>query len=58
MSTPRWFTETKPGHSRWYVEHFRRLIEAARTDHPGPRWIVADLSELDLSEVGETDLSA
>ena len=22
---PRWFTETKPGHSQWYVERFRTL---------------------------------
>lgn len=25
MNTPRWFTETKPGHSQWYAEHFRNL---------------------------------
>jgi 2-polyprenyl-3-methyl-5-hydroxy-6-metoxy-1,4-benzoquinol methylase len=25
MNTPRWFTETKPGHSQWYAEHFRAL---------------------------------
>ncbi len=108
-STPRWFTETKPGHSDWYVAHFRRLaeegadlggearlidamlpprsrildagcgpgrtgavlherghhvvgvdadtelIEAARVDHPGPRWIVADLAELDLGSLGEPE---
>lgn len=106
-SEPRWFTETKPGHSAWYVRHFRRLagegadlagearlvdaivapgsrildagcgpgrtgaalyarghhvvgvdvdaelVEAAREDHPGPRWIVADLAALDLPSVGE-----
>ena len=28
------------------------LIEAAETDHPGPRWIVQDLAELDLSAHG------
>lgn len=28
------------------------LIEAAREDHPGPRWLVGDLAELDLA--GET----
>ena len=22
---PRWFTDTKPGHSQWYVDRFRRL---------------------------------
>ncbi|WDZ82462.1 class I SAM-dependent methyltransferase [Micromonospora cathayae] len=98
----RWATDTGAGHSRWYVDRFRRmaaegadlagearlldalvppgarildagcgqgrvgaalaerghtvvgvdadpvLIEAARTDHPGPTWLVADLAELDL----------
>ncbi|KQX74707.1 MULTISPECIES: bifunctional 2-polyprenyl-6-hydroxyphenol methylase/3-demethylubiquinol 3-O-methyltransferase UbiG [Aeromicrobium] len=101
---PRWFSETKDGHSQWYVERFRTLhdegadlggearlidaivppgsrvldagcgpgrvgavlharghtvvgvdadpvlIEAAQDDHPGPRWLVADLSTLDLDE--------
>jgi SAM-dependent methyltransferase len=105
----RWVTDTKAGHSEWYVERFRRmaaegadlggearlvdamlppgsrvldagcgpgrvgaalherghtvvgvdadpvLIEAAQADHPGPRWLVADLSELDLVAEGETD---
>jgi SAM-dependent methyltransferase len=100
----RWQTDTKPGHSEWYVERFRRmaaegedlggearlvdamlpprarvldagcgpgrvgavlherghtvvgvdvdpvLIEAAEADHPGPRWLVADLAELDLAD--------
>lgn len=31
------------------------LIEAAIADHPGPRWLVADLSELDLSSDGEAE---
>jgi len=31
------------------------LIEAARADHPGPRWIVGDLAHLDLAAVGEPD---
>jgi SAM-dependent methyltransferase len=98
----RWVTETKPDHSQWYVDRFRRLaaegadlagearlldamvppgarildagcgtgrvgaaladrghtvvgvdadpvlVEAARADHPGPTWLVADLAELDL----------
>ena len=97
-------TETKPGHSQWYVERFRKmaaegddlggearlidallpprarvldagcgpgrvgavlherghtvvgvdvdpvLVEAAEADHPGPRWLVADLAELDLGD--------
>ncbi|WLP91651.1 class I SAM-dependent methyltransferase [Gordonia sp. NB41Y] len=106
---PRWFTDTKPGHSEWYIERFRTmaregadlggearmidamvprgarvldagcgpgrigsflhvaghtvvgvdvdpaLIAAAQADHPGPRWLVGDLSELDLDAQGETD---
>ncbi|AYE98880.1 class I SAM-dependent methyltransferase [Mycobacterium paragordonae] len=31
------------------------LIEAAQQDHPGPRWVVADLAELDLPAQGITD---
>jgi SAM-dependent methyltransferase len=100
----RWVTETKEGHSQWYIERFRQLaaegadlvgearlvdamlprgarvldagcgtgriahelhvrghhavgvdvdpalIEAAGVDHPGPRYLVGDLSELDLGE--------
>ncbi len=100
----RWVTDTKAGHSEWYVERFRTmaaegedlggearlvdamlpprsrvldagcgpgrvgavlherghtvvgvdvdpvLIEAAEADHPGPRWLVADLAELDLPD--------
>lgn len=99
---PRWFSETDPGHSEWYIERFRslaregadlegearlvdamvdrgsrlldagcgtgrlagalhgrghdvvavdadpHLIEAAREDHPGPSYQVADLSTFDL----------
>ena len=29
------------------------LIEAAGVDHPGPRWLVGDLAELDLAAAGE-----
>ena len=29
------------------------LIAAAEADHPGPRWVVADLSEVDLAAHGE-----
>src|SRR5262249_3660845 len=31
------------------------LIEAARQDHPGPRWLVGDLAELDLPARGITE---
>ena len=24
-STPRWFSDTKDGHSEWYVERFRKM---------------------------------
>ncbi|MFI7430044.1 class I SAM-dependent methyltransferase [Micromonospora sp. NPDC049836] len=105
----RWVTETKPGHSQWYIDRFRQLaaegadlagearlldalvapgarildagtgtgrvaaalaarghtavgvdadpalIEAARADHPGPRFLVADLAELDLAAQGEPE---
>lgn len=105
----RWVTETKPGHSQWYVDRFRQLaaegadlagearlldtlvppgsrildagcgtgrvaaaladrghtvvgvdadpvlIDAARADHPGPRFLVADLAELDLATQGEPE---
>lgn len=108
-SPTRWVTETKPGHSQWYIERFRTmaadgadlggearlidamvapgsrlldagcgtgrtaavlharghdvvgvdadpaLIAAAEADHPGPRWVVADLSELDLAAHGVPD---
>ncbi|MEU4371556.1 class I SAM-dependent methyltransferase [Micromonospora chersina] len=105
----RWVTETKPGHSQWYVDRFRQLaaegadlagearlldtlvppaarildagcgtgrvaaaladrghtvvgvdadpvlIDAARADHPGPRFLVADLADLDLAAQGEAE---
>jgi SAM-dependent methyltransferase len=31
------------------------LIEAAEQDHPGPRWLVGDLAELDLPACGITE---
>lgn len=110
MAKPtRWVTDTKPGHSQWYVDRFRQLaaegadlsgearlldalvppgarvldagcgtgrvaaalaarghdvvgvdadptlVEAARADHPGPRFLVADLAELDLAAQGEAE---
>ncbi|MFI2650151.1 MULTISPECIES: bifunctional 2-polyprenyl-6-hydroxyphenol methylase/3-demethylubiquinol 3-O-methyltransferase UbiG [Micromonospora] len=105
----RWVTETKPGHSQWYIDRFRQLaaegadlagearlldalvapgarildagsgtgrvaaalaarghtvvgvdadpalVEAARADHPGPRYLVADLAELDLATQDEPE---
>lgn len=105
----RWVTDHDAGHSRWYIERFRRmaadgadlagearlvdamlprgsrildagcgpgrvgaelaarghevvgvdvdpeLIDAATTDHPGSQWLLADLAELDLAALGETE---
>lgn len=28
VEQPRWFTETDPGHSEWYAEHFRDLVSS------------------------------
>ncbi|KAA1397224.1 class I SAM-dependent methyltransferase [Aeromicrobium ginsengisoli] len=38
------------GHTVVGVDADPVLIAAAREDHPGPRWLVADLAELDLDE--------
>lgn len=38
------------GHTVVGVDADPQLIAAAEADHPGPRWIVADLSTLDLGE--------
>ena len=40
------------GHEVVGVDLDPALIEAAEVDHPGPTWIVADLSELDLPAMG------
>ncbi len=110
MAKPtRWVTDTAEGHTKWYIERFRKLaadgtdlsgearlvdamvspgsrildagcgagrvgavlherghdvvgvdadpglIAAAVADHPGPQWVVADLSELDLPAQGITE---
>ena len=43
------------GHTVVGVDADAALIEAARADHPGPRWLVADLAELDLAAQGEAE---
>ncbi|MFE9694009.1 class I SAM-dependent methyltransferase [Micromonospora sp. NPDC005806] len=43
------------GHSVVGVDADPVLIEAARVDHPGPRFLVADLAELDLAAQGEPE---
>ena len=44
------------GHTVVGVDADPELIAAARADHPGSRWLVADLSELDLAAEGEPEL--
>jgi 2-polyprenyl-3-methyl-5-hydroxy-6-metoxy-1,4-benzoquinol methylase len=41
------------GHDVTGVDADPGLIEAARADHPGPQWVVADLADLDLSAQGD-----
>ncbi len=43
------------GHAVVGVDADPALVEAARADHPGPRWLVADLAELDLPAAGESE---
>jgi SAM-dependent methyltransferase len=43
------------GHRVVGVDVDPALIEAAREDHPGPRWVVADLATLDLSDEAPFD---
>ncbi|MUL85609.1 MULTISPECIES: bifunctional 2-polyprenyl-6-hydroxyphenol methylase/3-demethylubiquinol 3-O-methyltransferase UbiG [unclassified Mycolicibacterium] len=45
----------KAGHQVVGVDVDPALIEAARQDHPGPRWLVGDLAELDLPARGIAD---
>lgn len=42
----------KAGHDVVGVDVDPALIEAAQQDHPGPRWLVGDLAELDLPAHG------
>lgn len=43
------------GHTVVGVDADPLLIEAARADHPGATWLVADLAELDLAALGEPE---
>ncbi|WP_327037855.1 class I SAM-dependent methyltransferase [Micromonospora maris] len=43
------------GHTVVGVDADPVLVEAARADHPGPRWLVADLTTLDLAAAGEPE---
>ncbi|MER5337818.1 class I SAM-dependent methyltransferase [Micromonospora sp. NPDC002717] len=43
------------GHAVVGVDADPALVEAASADHPGPRWLVADLAELDLAAAGEPE---
>ncbi len=43
------------GHQVVGVDVDPTLIEAAEQDHPGPRWLVGDLAELDLPACGITE---
>ncbi|MET8230600.1 class I SAM-dependent methyltransferase [Micromonospora sp. NPDC005298] len=43
------------GHTVVGVDADPALVQAARADHPGPRWLVADLAELDLPALGEAE---
>lgn len=43
------------GHDVTGVDVDPELIKAAEQDHPGPRWLVGDLAELDLPSQGLTD---
>jgi SAM-dependent methyltransferase len=43
------------GHTVVGVDADPILIAAAEVDHPGPTWLVADLTELDLAALGHAD---
>jgi 2-polyprenyl-3-methyl-5-hydroxy-6-metoxy-1,4-benzoquinol methylase len=44
------------GHLVVGVDADPQLIDAARSDHPGPTWLVADLASLDLTSDGRSEL--
>jgi SAM-dependent methyltransferase len=46
---------SRVGHDVVGVDVDPVLIAAAEADHPGPRWLVADLAELDLPGLGVPD---
>ncbi|WP_106129989.1 class I SAM-dependent methyltransferase [Pseudosporangium ferrugineum] len=46
------------GHDVTGVDLDPQLIAAAHEDHPGPRWLVGDLAELDLPERFDVIVSA
>jgi len=43
------------GHTVVGVDADPALVAAAQADYPGPRWLVADLAELDLPALGEVE---
>jgi len=43
------------GHRVVGVDVDPQLIAAAHEDHPGPTWLIADLSDLDLAAAGEAE---
>lgn len=43
------------GHDVVGVDVDPKLIAAAELDHPGPRWLVGDLAQLDLAALGEAE---
>lgn len=46
------------GHDVVGVDVDPELIAAASEDHPGPRWLVGDLADLDLATMGEASFDA